>query len=656
MKSLVLLFVIVPVIFCATTVFGQQYKTGLDLKGGSSKGLNLFERSEFGFGENLPDSVSWRQFAPYPGNQGNYSTCVGWSSGYCAMTTLHAKQFNLKNRNVITAMAMCPYTVYNGIKNKYDSRCQEGTMLSDAGNFLTLSGTKRFHLNESSCGTTSEDDKKISLYKAADFTGLWEWGLYLDETTSSPTEKVEKTKSALADGHIVVIGMGISTSFMENINSKGVWEKSKDELENMVVGGHAMCVLGYDDNRYGGTFEVQNSWGQDWGDGGYVYLSYEDFGEYVMQAIALEAEELDQATLSKKGCLHGNCSDTYSKFRFENGDVYEGMAKNGKANGNGIYQWADGDVYTGEFLDGLKEGKGTYYYSDGTSQQGYWKKDEFRTDMLYLDYKFNVVEFEDYILEGYVKNQDWIYGTCFSNDDFSIIYEGILSNGGEPHGFGLLEGIFKSTLGMFNEGTKQGLNALYFNSLKKCLIYNCENNECDMVSDESINKKIENLPLLLEFEQDSVVLATDSCYFGNCENSFSRLMYASKSQYEGFLVNGWRHGYGKYTFPTGSEIVSYEGKYSFNKRNGIGRMKMKDGSLFIGEFLGGEPDGRGLWLKTDGVQAGYWDQNKFVEPEEEEEFGFASQATADSGPEPKSPSINFVERTPRLFAHPIVFK
>ena len=94
-----------------TPSFGQQYRTGLNLNAGSSKGLNIYERNSFGFGESLPDSISWREFAPYPGDQGSYGTCVGWSSGYCAMTTLYSKQLNLKNRNVITAMAMCPYTV-----------------------------------------------------------------------------------------------------------------------------------------------------------------------------------------------------------------------------------------------------------------------------------------------------------------------------------------------------------------------------------------------------------------------------------------------------------------------------------------------------------------------------------------------------------------
>jgi hypothetical protein len=38
--------------------------------------------------------------------------------------------------------------------------------------------------------------------------------------------------------------------------------------------GHAICVVGYDDKRH--AFRVVNSWGQDWGDNGFLWIS-EDY-------------------------------------------------------------------------------------------------------------------------------------------------------------------------------------------------------------------------------------------------------------------------------------------------------------------------------------------------------------------------------------------
>ncbi|MBI4567461.1 MAG: pre-peptidase C-terminal domain-containing protein [Planctomycetes bacterium] len=41
--------------------------------------------------------------------------------------------------------------------------------------------------------------------------------------------------------------------------------------------GHAMCVVGYDDTKGGGCFKLVNSWGKDWGLGGFCYIPYPTF-------------------------------------------------------------------------------------------------------------------------------------------------------------------------------------------------------------------------------------------------------------------------------------------------------------------------------------------------------------------------------------------
>ena len=40
-----------------------------------------------------------------------------------------------------------------------------------------------------------------------------------------------------------------------------------------VVGGHAVCAVGYDDAKQ--WFIVRNSWGASWGDHGYFYMPYD---------------------------------------------------------------------------------------------------------------------------------------------------------------------------------------------------------------------------------------------------------------------------------------------------------------------------------------------------------------------------------------------
>ena len=42
-----------------------------------------------------------------------------------------------------------------------------------------------------------------------------------------------------------------------------------------ILGGHAVAVVGYDDNLNGGRFICRNSWGTNWGDHGYFYMPYQ---------------------------------------------------------------------------------------------------------------------------------------------------------------------------------------------------------------------------------------------------------------------------------------------------------------------------------------------------------------------------------------------
>jgi len=58
------------------------------------------------------------------------------------------------------------------------------------------------------------------------------------------------------------------------------------------VGGHAMCIVGYDDERGDvGAFKVRNSWSEYWGDNGYVWIDYRAF---LLPGTSVRAWTLDE--------------------------------------------------------------------------------------------------------------------------------------------------------------------------------------------------------------------------------------------------------------------------------------------------------------------------------------------------------------------------
>jgi len=95
-------------------------------------------------------------------------------------------------------------------------------------------------------------------------------------------------KENLSQGAPVVIGMMVGQSFMQPMKGQDVWVPEDGDENMMGFGGHAMCVVGYDDNKYGGAFLIMNSWGPEWGNNGFAWIRYGDFNFYVREAYGLD--------------------------------------------------------------------------------------------------------------------------------------------------------------------------------------------------------------------------------------------------------------------------------------------------------------------------------------------------------------------------------
>ncbi len=83
---------------------------------------------------------------------------------------------------------------------------------------------------------------------------------------------LDAIKSALATDGPVVIGVTLyAQSQSADVAKTGRVPMPK--AKEIIIGGHAICLVGYDDGQR--IFKFRNSWGKGWGDKGYGYLPYD---------------------------------------------------------------------------------------------------------------------------------------------------------------------------------------------------------------------------------------------------------------------------------------------------------------------------------------------------------------------------------------------
>ncbi|HMC99507.1 MAG TPA: C1 family peptidase, partial [Ferruginibacter sp.] len=235
----------------------------------------------------LPESVSLLKYAPHRGDQGQQGSCVAWSSVYGARTIVEAASTG----GDPNAIAFSPAFVYNNIALE---NCQ-GSYIQKAMEFMTDKGVlpmADFPYDQNDCERQASSSlmNKAAGYKMHGFKRLTE----SDDVNGI---NIRAIKEHLANNAPVVIGMMVGGSFMRDMMGKEQWTPSQEDRSQMGFGGHAMCVVGYDDRRvakypdgstYIGCFQVMNSWTEDWGVKGVAWIGYGDFKEFVREAYGID--------------------------------------------------------------------------------------------------------------------------------------------------------------------------------------------------------------------------------------------------------------------------------------------------------------------------------------------------------------------------------
>ena len=223
--------------------------------------------------DNLPSSASLKEFTPTPGNQGTTSTCAGWSTAYAGRTILESLRKGW-SKEFIDSNAFSPSFVYNQIRA--NKSCNAGTSLVDALDVLKNQGgikMKDFSF-ECSREVTESDKMNAKSYRIIE---------YRDITYGEKENKVKVIKKSLSQMHPVIIALDCPPSFN---TAKEVLKVDSSEYKYWGR-GHGIAVIGFDDIKFGGAFELLNSWGTHWGNNGYVWIKYSDFNFFCQYAFEL---------------------------------------------------------------------------------------------------------------------------------------------------------------------------------------------------------------------------------------------------------------------------------------------------------------------------------------------------------------------------------
>ncbi|WP_338762471.1 C1 family peptidase [Bernardetia sp. ABR2-2B] len=226
----------------------------------------------------LPSAVSLKQYCPTPGDQGTYGTCVGWTTAYAARTILEARQLDLRSQAEIDALIFSPGFIYKLVKEDEDQNCTYGAIMTDALKKMQVHGVAtRKNFPEQCVDYVPEKIyKEAEEYKLKDYVRLWNIGF-------TNEERILALKKSLTEGNPVVIGMEAPPSIYD---AKEFWKPT--EKAGQGWGGHAICVVGFDDKKgEKGSFEIMNSWGTGWANGGFTWIEYDTFTEFVRFAYEL---------------------------------------------------------------------------------------------------------------------------------------------------------------------------------------------------------------------------------------------------------------------------------------------------------------------------------------------------------------------------------
>jgi hypothetical protein len=247
---------------------------GAQNESGPRGGLKLLERSQYEaieqalipLGGGLPPAVDLSAGMPPVRSQGSEESCTAWSAAYAIRTYLahHGHSWDVSSPD----HQFSPAFIYNQLVR---GNCHTGLQFPEVLNLMVTQGVATLAAMPYLDGACSAQPGPQLVEQAAQYRIAG----YRRINEQNPTE----VKAQLAAQFPLLIAVEYD-NLAQHLGPNQVWRQ-----HGAAVGFHAVALVGYNDSNR--TFKFMNSWGPNWGTGGYGLIDYDLFPRVVREAYLL---------------------------------------------------------------------------------------------------------------------------------------------------------------------------------------------------------------------------------------------------------------------------------------------------------------------------------------------------------------------------------